>query len=105
MVLATDMSLDFGFSKALLIRWAAGAANTVLLTGRAHGSTTARALMALMTIREDRARAAVRMRMKGYSGGGVGGGGSGGGGRVGVEEGEEEEDEEAALKIEVKVRD
>lgn len=96
MVLATDMSLDFGFSKALLIRWAAGAANTVLLTGRAHGSTTARALMALMTIREERARAAVGV--KGYRGVG------GAGGRVGMDEGEEEE-EEVPLTIEVKVRE
>lgn len=54
-VLATDMSLDYGFSKALLLRWASGSDNTILLTGRGHGDTTARSLLAQL---EDRERAA-----------------------------------------------
>lgn len=44
-VLATDTSLDFGFSKALLLRWASGKANTILLTGRGHGDSTANDLL------------------------------------------------------------
>jgi Cft2 family RNA processing exonuclease len=44
-VLATDLSLDYGFAKALLLRWAADPVNTVLLTQRGHGATVARELM------------------------------------------------------------
>ncbi|CAN0273767.1 unnamed protein product, partial [Discosporangium mesarthrocarpum] len=67
-VLATDMSLDYGFSKALLLRWAPNPINAILLTGRGHGDTTARHLLAQLE-----------------GGGGVGdrgGGGGGGRGRV-----------------------
>ena len=44
-MLATDLSLDYGFAKALLLRWAADPVNTVLLTQRGHGATVARELM------------------------------------------------------------
>lgn len=53
-VLATDMSLDFGFSKALLLRWASGKANTILLTGRGHGDSTANDLLIHKKQMEDR---------------------------------------------------
>ncbi|CAN0048792.1 unnamed protein product, partial [Ectocarpus sp. 8 AP-2014] len=119
-VMATDMSLDFGFSKALLLRWASGGANTILLTGRGHGNTTARTLIAKMEYRKseagrraaakDAAAAAGRGARVGYSGAvgagfGAGGGGSGGNGKGddGEEEEEEEEDEEASMVVPVTV--
>eukprot|EP00752_Nemacystus_decipiens_P006443 g5803.t1 len=109
-VLATDMSLDFGFSKALLLRWASGGANTILLTGRGHGTTTARELLAKVATRDAaaarkaaaktaKARARETGRMAGGTGVGVGVG-------VGVDEEEEEEDggeEEAPLFVRVKM--
>lgn len=55
------MSLDYGFSKALLLRWASGSANTILLTGRGHGETTARALLKQV---EDREKAAAMAAAK-----------------------------------------
>lgn len=118
------MSLDFGFSKALLLRWASGAANTILLTGRGHGTTTARELLAKMATRDAAAasKAAARAaaartggaRMAGGVGGGAsrygavgaGGGGGGGGGMHGHDDDDvdEEEEEEAPLFVGVKVR-
>lgn len=47
-VLATDLSLDYGFAKALLLRWACSPQNLILLTQRGHGVTTARALLQRM---------------------------------------------------------
>jgi Cft2 family RNA processing exonuclease len=44
-VLATDLSLDYGFSKALLLAWAADPLNLVLLTQRGHGDSVARELL------------------------------------------------------------
>ncbi|CAM9498044.1 unnamed protein product, partial [Ectocarpus sp. 4 AP-2014] len=119
-VMATDMSLDFGFSKALLLRWASGGANTILLTGRGHGNTTARTLIAKMEYRKseagrraaakDAAAAAGSGARVGYSdavGAGFGGrgGGSGGNGQGddGEEEEEEDEDEEASMVVPVTV--
>lgn len=52
------MSLDYGFSKALLLRWAPGSANTILLTGRGHGDTTARSLLVQVEDREQAAAVA-----------------------------------------------
>ncbi|CAN0057095.1 unnamed protein product, partial [Phaeothamnion confervicola] len=64
-VMTTDASLDFGFSKALLLRWAPRERNTVLLTSRGHGNTTARQLLAQAA------------GGAGSAGGGVGGTGGG----------------------------
>lgn len=100
------MSLDFGFSKALMIRWASGAANTILLTSRGYGTTTARELWTKMVDRDraaaDRATAkvaAARARAGGRMAGGMGVGVG-----VGVDDEEEEEEGEASLFVGVKVR-
>eukprot|EP00903_Cladosiphon_okamuranus_P008763 g8395.t1 len=106
-VLATDMSLDYGFSKALLLRWANGGANTILLTGRGHGTTTARELLTKMATRDAaaaRKAAAKAARARARAGGGAGRFGATGGVGVGLDEEEEEdEEEEAHLFVRVKV--
>lgn len=93
------MSLDYGFSKALLLRWASGSANTILLTGRGHGETTARALLKQVEDREKSAAMAAAKANVADRRAGVGGYDGemeeGGGG-----EGEDEE----PLTLQVKVR-
>lgn len=107
------MSLDFGFSKALLLRWASGSANTILLTGRGHGSTTAGDLLAKMKARDAKAvrKVEVAAEMAAAGGAGMVGGGRVGtssfgavGVGVGMDE-EVEEDGETPLFVGVKVRE
>eukprot|EP00611_Tribonema_gayanum_P021551 TRINITY_DN416_c0_g1_i1.p1 TRINITY_DN416_c0_g1~~TRINITY_DN416_c0_g1_i1.p1 ORF type:complete len:651 (+),score=190.70 TRINITY_DN416_c0_g1_i1:1279-3231(+) len=57
-VLATDLSLDFGFAKALLLAWAADPLNLVLLTQRGHGDSVARELLRGVTAHARTAAAA-----------------------------------------------
>lgn len=105
------MSLDYGFSKALLLRWASGGANTILLTGRGHGTTTARNLLAKMEYREKVAETRAAAKAAAAASGGVvvvgaRSGGAGVGVGAGEDDGEDdgdEEDEEAPLVVEVKV--
>lgn len=85
-VLATDMSLDFGFSKALLVRWASGKGNTILLTGRGHGNTTARSLLAQLEVRERAKEAKATRKVNAVA-----------------DEVEDDEDVEAPLFVPVKV--
>lgn len=103
-VLATDMSLDYGFSKALLLRWASGSANTVLLTGRGHGDTTARSLLVQMEDQEK--AAAVAAAKKGVAGRrpGAGAGVRSVYGGVDEEEDGDGEEEETPLTVSIQVR-
>ena len=76
------MSLDYGFSKALLLRWAPGSANTILLTGRGHGDTTARSLLVQVEDREQAAAvAAAKAAVAGRSAEVAAAAAAGGGGR------------------------
>lgn len=103
-VLASDMSLDYGFSKALLLRWASEKSNTILLTGRGHGDSTARSLLAQL---EDRERAAaVRKRKKLGKKGAKATPTAAGEASPGenTEDGDGVEEEEAPITLSVKVR-
>jgi cleavage and polyadenylation specificity factor subunit 2 len=55
-VLTTDVSLDYGFSKALLLQWSADPNNLILITNRGHGDTTTREI--LLDLRKRQAAAA-----------------------------------------------
>ncbi|CAM9432532.1 unnamed protein product [Chrysoparadoxa australica] len=48
-VFATDLSLDYGFSKALMLKWAPDPNNLILLTQGGHGNTTAQELLRELT--------------------------------------------------------